>query len=518
MLQMSVLNTLHLERIVILTKKSFSLISLFLFIFSYTVSASFAVLPEFESAEGFNGLLAPVKIEGLYGFIDRSGNLIAKPEYTAADKLNNGYFKVRKNSKWGAVNSKGEVVADFIYDECSAVIANELWVVMKDGKWGAVDMQGVTRVAFIYDYLGDFTGPLAPVSNGGYWTDNTAAKYKAYFGNNYGYITPDGEISIKMQYDFAAPFKEGRARVFTGDAWHYIDSAGLTRGGPYDEGEDFSEGLAAVSKNGRWGYIDQNGTEVIDITYLNAESFADGASVVGDIVNDAYQEGVIDKSGNLIVPLIYDSISAFSEGAAIVQKGELYGFINTKGEEITPVSFSQKPLDFNEGVALVKSDAGDRFINKKGETILETGASKGMSSVFGGMALVKTGSGKFGYVKVMPGAGVRVMLNGETLKFDQDAVIMNDRTMVPLRVISENMGAEVSWDGDTKRVYIKSRGSEIIAEIDNKILQKDGQEIELEAPPVILNDRTMVPVRAIGEGIGALIEWDGDCNTVIITK
>ncbi len=113
---------------------------------------------------------------------------------------------------------------------------------------------------------------------------------------------------------------------------------------------------------------------------------------------------------------------------------------------------------------------------------------------------------------------VTVKINNEYLDCDTAPYIKNDRTMVPLRAIFEALGAEVSWD-NTARAAIGVMGDlEIKITIGENILYKNGEEIPLDAPAEITNDRTMVPVRAISEAFGATVSWDNENKNVNITK
>ncbi len=111
---------------------------------------------------------------------------------------------------------------------------------------------------------------------------------------------------------------------------------------------------------------------------------------------------------------------------------------------------------------------------------------------------------------------IMVKLNGEFLFFDQPPVIMDDRTLVPFRTIFESMGATVEWVAAERKVLAKRNDIEISLIIDGNILNKNGEEITIDAPAKIVNDRTMVPARAVSEALGAMVDWDPVTRTVII--
>ncbi|MDO4481709.1 MAG: copper amine oxidase N-terminal domain-containing protein [Bacillota bacterium] len=110
-----------------------------------------------------------------------------------------------------------------------------------------------------------------------------------------------------------------------------------------------------------------------------------------------------------------------------------------------------------------------------------------------------------------------VMFNGQKLVFDQDPVNVNDRVLVPMRGIFEAYGAEVDWDPDSRVVIAVSGDTEIELAIDSKISYINGKKHILDSPAIIVGDRTMVPVRFVSEALDAKVDWDEDTYTVIIS-
>ena len=102
-------------------------------------------------------------------------------------------------------------------------------------------------------------------------------------------------------------------------------------------------------------------------------------------------------------------------------------------------------------------------------------------------------------------------------EIDAAAYIESGRTMVPIRVISEHFGAEVAWNDAEKKVTIKSGGVEIILTIDMAVATVNGAEKALDAPAVIINGRTMVPLRFISEALGKDVEYIGASSQILIS-
>ena len=112
---------------------------------------------------------------------------------------------------------------------------------------------------------------------------------------------------------------------------------------------------------------------------------------------------------------------------------------------------------------------------------------------------------------------ISVYVNGEKLEFDVEPVLLNDRTMVPMRKIFETLGATVSWNGDTETASGVRNGVRVSVSIDNPKAFIDGKATTLDQPPVLLDGRTLVPLRFIAEAYGAQVEWVDVTQTVNIT-
>ena len=122
---------------------------------------------------------------------------------------------------------------------------------------------------------------------------------------------------------------------------------------------------------------------------------------------------------------------------------------------------------------------------------------------------------------VTANSNIRIWMKGDMIKSDVAPYIYEERTMVPLRVISENLGKEVIWDSDKRSVNIKDeKGNEFSLIIGGKFMEDISanvdRKIELDAPVLIKDDRTFVPLRAIAEAFGERVDWDKDKRIVVI--
>ncbi len=105
---------------------------------------------------------------------------------------------------------------------------------------------------------------------------------------------------------------------------------------------------------------------------------------------------------------------------------------------------------------------------------------------------------------------------GEKKTNDVSAVIKNSRTMLPVRFISEALAATVSWDGEKREVKVTKDGVEIVISIDASQAMVNGKAVALDSPAFIENSRTYLPVRFISESLGADVYWEDATKSVII--
>ena len=112
---------------------------------------------------------------------------------------------------------------------------------------------------------------------------------------------------------------------------------------------------------------------------------------------------------------------------------------------------------------------------------------------------------------------IDLWLNDRPLKTDASPILRNSTVLVPVRIISESIKAKVSWDAEANRVVISKTGNSISLKPGTSTATVNGGEITLSTAPRIYNQRTMVPLRLISEAMGAGIKWDNDTKTVYIT-
>ena len=113
--------------------------------------------------------------------------------------------------------------------------------------------------------------------------------------------------------------------------------------------------------------------------------------------------------------------------------------------------------------------------------------------------------------------GIEVIVDGQAVIFDSVPFIdANNRLLVPLRAIAEALGAIVSWDPRAQTVTIARPENKIILTINSSSALVDGETRVMDTTPVIKNNRTMVPVRYVGEYLMARVHWNAILQKVTI--
>ena len=113
---------------------------------------------------------------------------------------------------------------------------------------------------------------------------------------------------------------------------------------------------------------------------------------------------------------------------------------------------------------------------------------------------------------------VSVVLNDKELSFDVPAQKINNRTLVPMRKVFESMGALVLWEEDIQTVSVLRGYTLVEITIGNSFMMVNDIAYPLDVPAQVINGRTLIPVRAVSEAIGCTINWDETTQTVFINS
>ena len=119
---------------------------------------------------------------------------------------------------------------------------------------------------------------------------------------------------------------------------------------------------------------------------------------------------------------------------------------------------------------------------------------------------------------------IKVYINNNRINYDTMPVNINNRVLVPVRATFDALGADIEWFGEIQTVIATSGSTLIALKIDNPLLivsdvQTQGiKTIELDSPPVLLNSKTMIPLRVVAEIFDYQVNWSEANKSIFINK
>ncbi len=118
---------------------------------------------------------------------------------------------------------------------------------------------------------------------------------------------------------------------------------------------------------------------------------------------------------------------------------------------------------------------------------------------------------------------VKVVVDGSMVEFDQPPVIIEGRTLVPVRAVAEKLGATVKWNNETQTVTVMLGDVGVALAIGNNYMPVTDLNtmqilyvVTLDVPPQNINGRTLMPIRALMEAFGCTVDWDSNTSSVLI--
>jgi len=383
-----------------------------------------------------NGAFASGPGEVLYGFVDTKCNTVIPCTFFGAKDFSEELAPVLVKSgyvyQWGFINRTGQFVikpqfnsvGEFSEGLASVSLAGNNLV-------GYIDKQGKLIVPAAYWYAGPFRNGLAVVVNPGEKNGSLIDKHgKALLHNVLSVkgiwlpmdwkkqVGPGADPGSGMLQNLVADFHEGPA---PNDAHQYIDEQGkIVLPQKWEDVEAFHGGLAAVRKNdgGSWkyGYIDKKGAVVVAPKFEFGAPFSEGLAAVEAEVSPATKTykadtrfGYIDTTGKMVIPAKYDGYTDFHNGFAGVstspdpERGAKWGFIDRTGKIVAKPQFDQVN-GFSEGLASVyvlggfvdqKLSGGWGFIDRNGKFISDRRFDEYAGDFVNGLAPVGIHNGDF---------------------------------------------------------------------------------------------------------------------------
>ena len=207
---------------------------------------------------------------------------------------------------------------------------------------------------------------------------------------------------------------------------------------------------------------------------------------------------------------------------------------NSDNQPVTPpAAVTSKQVEVISGTVFLRSGPGSNFDqigSVSGGDILSVLSQEGDwykikkadgSSAYVAGWLVQLTNAAVPTTPATPGNNTgapTVILDGRQLTFEVAPVIENDRTLVPLRAIFEALGASVNWDNKTRTVTSTKDETTVVLAIGSTKPTVNGQVWPLDVPAKIKNDRTLAPLRFVGEAFGGKVDWNNTTRTITITS
>ena len=336
--------------------------------------------------------------------------------------------------------------------------------------------------------------------------------------------------------------------AITQDDWDDVYKFELTSSGVLNL--DFVAGLRSAyiyvhDENGNSVYsTSQNWNDVIEQINYNSDYFLNKGVYYLSIKRDS---GYGEYKLKLNFTTASESFSELQEGSnnkvsdaeAIVVNQKYNGFLSYNDDkDVYLLNVNEPKLTFNVvGSGMYSIEA--KVFDVKGNTVVSQSIYKNENTgnvIFEREIELEPGTY---YVEMSRGSGygtftmwftnggnvlepvpsdsaINVKLNGKYVVFDQPPVLEDGRTLVPLRAIFEALGATVEWDGATQTVTATKDGVTIKLQIGSNIMYIGEAQKTLDVSAKLISSRTLVPVRAISESFGCDVGWDGGNRVVII--
>ena len=125
-------------------------------------------------------------------------------------------------------------------------------------------------------------------------------------------------------------------------------------------------------------------------------------------------------------------------------------------------------------------------------------------------------SSAFSIIASAQGDSISVYVDGQQVAFDVQPQTINDRTMVPIRAIFEKIGATVEWDEATKTAICTKDDTTVKMTIDSTTMYINNSPVQMDVSPVVIDNRTLAPARYVAEAYGANVQWSEEKRNVVI--
>lgn len=442
-----------------------------------------------------NGIFSANIDDNLYDLLDITGEPLTSNHYGYAPYISEETIRVNKDKKYGFLNLSGTEIVPLSYDY-AVPFYEGLAVVSINNKWGFIDKTGKEVISRVYDEARSFNNGFAIVA----------------LNNKWGVINKLGSIVIPFEYDRIVENAKGSFNAQKDNKLYILNFSGeIISTKEYSCFDIESNNRIYVEKNINnfkvSGFLDKNekiltGFKEFEMIYLSDDLYLgvkSGEYPPGVVPPHDYDQrfALMDSQGNNLTGFKYSNTGDFYNNYQVVFKYyyNKVGLVNKYGAEVLPTIFDDILLTA-EGYAFVSI--------RDPET--------GDNSRVGYFKIPENFSDK------KTSKPITVYLDGIELYFESEPIIKKQRTMIPMRKIFEALGAEVKWDKKTKSAIASIDGKEVRVSIGSEVAYVNASKIQLETSPFIQKGITFVPLRFVSENLGADVKWDGEARRVIITS
>jgi hypothetical protein len=268
-----------------------------------------------------------VEKDSLYGYIDKNGNILIKPQFKEANLFSEGLAAVSNGEKYGFINTSGEIIIPYFYDETFMGFNNGVSDVRLNDSCGYIDKNGKVVIPLIYETAYPFMSEYAQVETfsgksllinkkGKTFNYNQVDKSKRLWRprNSYpgSFTTSTGQGRINVKGDtIVPPIYKVTGNLINHmfivqdkkNKWGAVNEKGVLKVKcKFDEIWHFYEGVANFKLNNKWGFVSTNGQIIIKPTFEYASQFSNGLAYV-ELNGKA---GFINKKGQFIIQPIYE--------------------------------------------------------------------------------------------------------------------------------------------------------------------------------------------------------------------
>lgn len=508
------------------------------------------------TALGDKYLIAENK-SGKFGVIDYAGNTVLPFDYdalnpkfdTRADSAlyetkNDSPLFAKKDGRYGLIDLSGKILVPFEYESLSKDFSSpkrELIYATNESENG--------YVCGFLDYAGNVVVPLT-YSHLFFISENVLVVYNSdASGARYGMIDVSGNLLLPLEYDnlsllcAAFPTNAPSQSELVQSVSHGLTGVFDLAGKPvvpveYGAVNYLDNDRILVEKDGKWGMIDRTGKALLPFDYDYLERLSDTAlqAKKGEFLavirpdgtevtpyeftnfRNSYQQGyiigckgesmcgVLDADGNTCVPFVYDDIYAADSVTFQVsalwraRQGENWLLLDANSQEIFRQS-SCVDLQYNAKLGLCS------VIFPSGAGVLRLSYEKPV--VYRKLVTVATDTTE---IRLTLG-NTTAFVNAEEKALDTPPFLRDDRTYVPVRFLAESLGAEVSWEDETKTAVFVKESTTVRLTIGTNIAYVNGVPRTLDATVFLENDRTYAPVRFVAEALGATVTYQEEALT-----